>query len=133
MPKRSFMSLRMQSQSGRSSIAASVIVAFASIATALNSSAQSDKTSADRAPSVAQDFGKLPLSFEANQGQTDPSAKFLAHGDGYSLFLTDNEAVLAFGKPSNCDSKAQATASKTVPCSATRPASRDIVRMTLGA
>jgi len=35
----------------------------------------------------------VPLSFEANQGQADNQVKFLAHGDGYSLFLTSNEAV----------------------------------------
>jgi hypothetical protein len=40
-------------------------------------------------------YGKLPLSFEANQGQSDPRVKFLSRGTGYSLFLTSNEAVLA--------------------------------------
>ena len=35
----------------------------------------------------------VPLSFEANQGQTDSQVKFLSHGDGYSLFLTSNEVV----------------------------------------
>src|SRR2546427_769359 len=40
-------------------------------------------------------YGKLPLSFEANQGQTDPQVKFLSRGSGYTLFLTPTEAVLA--------------------------------------
>ena len=45
-------------------------------------------------------FSRLPLSFEANQGQTDPAVKFLARGAGYTLFLTSREALLAFrGKP----------------------------------
>jgi uncharacterized protein (TIGR03437 family) len=35
----------------------------------------------------------VPLSFEANQGQTDSRVKFLSRGDGYSLFLTSNEVV----------------------------------------
>ncbi|HET6466520.1 MAG TPA: SBBP repeat-containing protein, partial [Nitrospiria bacterium] len=39
-------------------------------------------------------YGKLPLSFEANQGQTDPKVKFLSRGSGYTLFLTDTEAIL---------------------------------------
>jgi hypothetical protein len=39
-------------------------------------------------------YGALPLSFEPNQGQTDPSVKFLCQGGGYNLFLTDQEAVL---------------------------------------
>jgi hypothetical protein len=47
------------------------------------------------APSTrAAEYGKLPLSFEANQGQSDPQVKFLSRGDGYSLFLTDTSAVL---------------------------------------
>lgn len=40
-------------------------------------------------------YGHLPLSFEANQGQTDPQAKFISRGQGYNLFLTSTEAVLA--------------------------------------
>ena len=36
----------------------------------------------------------LPLFFEPNQGQTAPQVKFLAHGAGYGLFLTGDEAVL---------------------------------------
>jgi hypothetical protein len=39
-------------------------------------------------PALAPSYGKLPLSFEANQGQTDPQVKFLSRGKGYSLFLT---------------------------------------------
>src|SRR5438477_611658 len=44
---------------------------------------------------LAESYGKLPLSFEANQGQTDPRVKFISRGSGYTLFLTSNEAVLA--------------------------------------
>jgi hypothetical protein len=40
-------------------------------------------------------YGKLPLSFEANHGQTDGRVKFLSRTRGYSLFLTADEAVLA--------------------------------------
>ena len=43
-------------------------------------------------------YGKLPLSFEANQGQTNSEVKFLSRGRGYTLFLTGNEAVLALNK-----------------------------------
>src|SRR4030095_6218605 len=39
-------------------------------------------------------YGKLPLHFEANRGQTDPQVKFLSRGPGYALFLTPTEAVL---------------------------------------
>ena len=43
-------------------------------------------------------YGQLPLSFEANSGQTDPQVKFLSRGSGYSLFLTNSEAVLVLTK-----------------------------------
>src|SRR5688572_27325641 len=48
---------------------------------------------------VNEAYGKLPLSFEANEGQTDAQVKFLSRGSGYSLFLTANEAVLALSRP----------------------------------
>src|SRR5580658_1733889 len=50
-------------------------------------------------PAVVPNFGKLPLSFTANQGQADKSVNFLARGQGYGLYLTANEAVLALSKP----------------------------------
>jgi hypothetical protein len=43
---------------------------------------------------IVEDFGKLPLAFEANEGQSDSQVKFLARGAGYSLFLTPTGAVL---------------------------------------
>ena len=48
---------------------------------------------------IRENYGKLPLSFEANQGQAAAPVKFIAHGQGYALFLTDNEAVMELGKP----------------------------------
>jgi uncharacterized repeat protein (TIGR02543 family) len=44
---------------------------------------------------VLEAFGRTPLHFEPNQGQTDPTVKFLARVPGYQLLLTPNEAVLA--------------------------------------
>jgi len=44
---------------------------------------------------LADSYGKVPLSFEANQGQTDPRVKFLSRGNEYTLFLTSDEAVLS--------------------------------------
>jgi hypothetical protein len=46
-------------------------------------------------PRGIADYGKLPLSFEANQGQTDKQVKFLSRGPGYALFLTPTETVLS--------------------------------------
>ena len=47
---------------------------------------------------VNESYGKLPLSFEANQGQQDQPVKFLSRGRGYNLFLTNREAVLVLTK-----------------------------------
>jgi hypothetical protein len=49
-------------------------------------------------PRLAAGFGRLPLSFEANQGQSDGRVRFLARGAGYTIFLTDDEAVLSLHK-----------------------------------
>ena len=49
---------------------------------------------------IVENYGKLPLSFEKNQGQTDEKVKFLSRGGGYTLFLTPDEAVLALSSPS---------------------------------
>lgn len=43
---------------------------------------------------VVETFGQLPLSFEANQGQSNSRVKFLSRGGGKTLFLTSTEAVL---------------------------------------
>ncbi len=47
---------------------------------------------------VAAEYGKLPVHFEANAGQTDCQVRFLSRGAGYTLFLTSDEAVLALPK-----------------------------------
>ncbi len=40
------------------------------------------------------DFMATPLGFEENIGQTDADVDYLARGSGYSVFLTDADAVL---------------------------------------
>ena len=47
------------------------------------------------APRLVRSYGRLPLSFEENQGQVDSQVEFLARGRGYTLFLTPTEAVLS--------------------------------------
>jgi hypothetical protein len=44
---------------------------------------------------IVENYGKLPLSFEANHGQTDAKVKFLSRGSGYTLFLTSDAAVFS--------------------------------------
>src|SRR5258706_1049861 len=53
---------------------------------------------------MSESYGKLPLQFEANGGQTHEDVHFLARGAGYSLYLTAGEAVLVLANP---DAKVQ--------------------------
>lgn len=53
---------------------------------------------ADHAPAHLQQdaaFGRLPISFEVNRGQTSQKVQFLSRGRGYALFLTPGETVLS--------------------------------------
>src|SRR5574341_293339 len=61
---------------------------------------------------VSEAFGKLPLSFEANDGQVDRQVKFISRGRGYNLFLTSNEAVLSLSKPARPSRQRAAAASR---------------------
>ncbi|MGA2610109.1 MAG: choice-of-anchor D domain-containing protein [Terriglobia bacterium] len=49
-------------------------------------------------PKLVATYGKLPLGFEANQGQVGGPVKFLSHGRGSTIFLTADEAVLTLRK-----------------------------------
>ncbi len=53
---------------------------------------------------VSEAYGRLPLHFEANRGQTHGEVRFLARGPGYGLYLTAGEAVLVLARP-NPDAK----------------------------
>lgn len=65
---------------------------------------------------VLATFNKLPLMFEANQGQADSKVKFLSHGRGYSLYLTANEAVMYLMSLQNTQ-RPQRNHSKSLPAS----------------
>jgi hypothetical protein len=82
----------------------SALMLFAALSIPIQAFAQNSqpssasKTDAKAQVKVLDEYGKLPLSFEANRGQTDSRVKFLSRGPGYSLFLTRNEAVIALKK-----------------------------------
>jgi len=78
---------------------------------------------------ITQDYGKLPISFEANQGQTDKRVKFLARGQGYGLFLTGQEAVLTLHAPQSA--KAGQGSAPHGPAQLPPAGSTDVVRMQL--
>jgi hypothetical protein len=66
-------------------------------------------------------YGNLPLSFEINEGQTDPRVEFLSRG-GYSLFLTANEVLLTLRKGSPPPKFGSEQASHRLPIGWSRPA-----------
>ena len=53
--------------------------------------------------STQGDYGKMPLLFEENKGQTDKEAKFISRGAGYTLYLTKTEAVFSLTKDDRSD------------------------------
>jgi uncharacterized protein (TIGR03437 family) len=77
---------------------------------------------------IAGDYGKLPLSFEANTGQADKSVRFLSRGGGYGLYLTGDEAVLALRKG---DCAAAASARRPNLRRGVADCDQDVVRMRL--
>lgn len=54
--------------------------------------------SVPQTPSLSA-YGKLPLYFEANEGQAGEQIQFLARGQGYGFFLSPREAVITLGHP----------------------------------
>jgi hypothetical protein len=50
-------------------------------------------------PRVISPYGRLPLSFQPNRGQASARVRYIAHGSGYALFLTDEGAELAVSLP----------------------------------
>ncbi len=46
-------------------------------------------------------YGRLPLAFEANEGQTDSRVRYIVRGTGYTLFVTDLETVMSLDRYDN--------------------------------
>ena len=73
---------------------------------------------------VAASYGKVPLSFEPNQGQTDARVQFVSRGPGYTIFLGPTSATFALQR--------NATSSRpTVPSQLPSIAESAVVRMDL--
>ena len=68
---------------------------------ATNGASNLDRTKQDSQWREA--YGKLPLSFEENVGETAQEVRYVSHGAGYELFLTPQEAVLALRTPISHD------------------------------
>jgi hypothetical protein len=54
---------------------------------------------------LIESYGKLPLHFEANQGQAERTVRYISRGSGYGLFLTPSEAVLNLRRASETSGK----------------------------
>jgi len=54
---------------------------------------RSQQKSAKALTSVTNQYGKIPLSFEPNVGQSDPQVQYISRASGYTLFLTPRETV----------------------------------------
>ncbi len=63
---------------------------------------------------TADDFGKVPLNFEPNQGQADAGVQFLAHGSGYTLLLSHEKVTLELKRPGLASPSPNATEPDTV-------------------
>jgi hypothetical protein len=77
----------------------------------------SQPTAKERKNSNAQpraDFANLPLSFEANTGQSDQQVRFLSRNRGYNLFLTEKEAVLNLTPANNASLEKKLSVKKPV-------------------
>ena len=53
---------------------------------------------AANAPELQSAYGRLPMFFEENRGQSDAQVRYMARGAGYSLFITNDEAVAVLQK-----------------------------------
>jgi hypothetical protein len=98
-----------------------------------NSPASSPSSQPDqrRRAELVEAYGKLPLSFEANKGQTGAEVKFYSRGEGYGLFLTSDGAVLNLSTASKRKSHAVHTARPEATSDETALRHTDILRMRL--
>ena len=53
--------------------------------------------------SAPENYGNLPLVFEPNAGQVDPSVRFVTHTHDMTVFFTDNETVMVLHKGEKSD------------------------------
>lgn len=104
------MSILQRSNHGRVVICFSLAAALLWIPQLLwaNNTAARNRSVGSGSPSGSPDlkrndrsrpYGGVPLSFEVNQGQTDPGVKFMARAGGYLLFLTPTGAVMTLENP----------------------------------
>jgi predicted secreted protein len=70
-------------------------LAHSTLSPAVSASNVSARVTPEEARKIAEQYGRLPMTFEPNQGQKAPEVKFYSHGPGYELFLANQEAVMS--------------------------------------
>ena len=87
--------------SERSSLVWSVTLAVFLVLFGATTSAQAPRQSKTPSSKISAkvsahaSFGAIPLHFEENHGQADAHVQYIARGNGYTVFLTPQEAVFA--------------------------------------
>ncbi len=98
-------------------------IAVAALPNLLQNTLPSTSPNVEKAQ-VSEAYGKLPLSFERNQGQTNREVKFLSRGKGYTMFLTAREAVLALRQEIRTTRQSTETAETTYSSALINPKSK---------
>jgi hypothetical protein len=70
-------------------------LAHSALSPAVSASNVSASVTPEEARKITEQYGRLPMSFEPNQGQKNSEVKFYSHGPGYELFLANQEAVMS--------------------------------------
>lgn len=112
--------------------ALSTVVALGLLVAASSHVSSSSVTSPETAAEVDvqalahQRIAQLPLAFEANHGQGEATAQYLARGAGYQISLDPTGATFTFAQARNVAVKSAVKASRD-----TKPMAPSVVRMTL--
>ena len=82
---------------------------YLSIPTMLETAGDAPAQAATR-QSIANAYGRLPLTFEPNRGQSDGRVKFISRGSGHTMFFTETETVFSLaGNSHRTSNPSQAT------------------------
>jgi hypothetical protein len=96
-----------------------------------------DTTSFGTKAVVRTAYDNFPLSFEANQGQSDAPVKFLSHGRGYHVALAPTETVITLrslggsGEAEKRGNKERGKEARSTPQSASRNLQTTVLRLQL--
>ena len=89
---------KLSSPGTRAGVRALALCLLASVVVAPQAAASSAAPAVgpDTSSAIALErFGRLPMRFEENLGQSDAQVRFITRGNGYAVFLTPAEAVFA--------------------------------------